>query len=441
MVYGDAMTVLHLESLLPYDSRLSERETRIGRWSLSVLAEAFGTPLYVYDSATLRDKAKEIKDAFAPLGARISFAAKACSTIGVLRRFEHCGLDVDVASEGEMVAALRAGFSPKRIHFHGNCKSDHELQFAVRTQIRAIVVDGCDELERLAVVAQGMQRSVAVMVRIALPLEAETHPSLQTSGLGSKFGIPVNSEEEHRAIRSLLVHPALTFVGLHTHLGSQITDPRIYARATRYMGEPVARFARAGLACQEVSLGGGWATAYTAEDKSLSASAVATAIAEAGRELNNVRLAVEPGRALVARAAVAMYRVGSVKHAPSGRIIAVDGGMGDNPRPALYNARYTAFVPDRPLAPSIGPAAVVGRYCEAGDVLVREAELPQVAVGDFIAIPMSGAYQLSMASSYNLVPQPAAVLVDSHDARLVTKRATVADMLEREIGFSEWRLS
>jgi diaminopimelate decarboxylase len=429
-----------MNSLLPRDCVIASRDTRIGRWSVSALASAFGTPLYMYDAVTLRENAREVREAFAPLGARVSFAAKACSTIGVLRSFQRCGLDVDVVSEGEMVAAIRAGFRPEQMHLHGNCKSDHELQFAVRTGIRAVVVDSADELVRIAAVAKAIQRVVSVMIRVSLPLETETHPSLQTSGRGSKFGVIADSDEENWVTAMLLEHRDLAFVGLHTHLGSQITDPNIYRRAAGDMVHVVRRFADAGLRSQELSMGGGWAVAYTPEDLTLSAPAVADAIAEGVKPLDGVRTAVEPGRALVAGAALAVYRVGAVKIGLHGRMVAVDGGMGDNPRPALYNARYTAFLPDRPLDTPTGEADIVGRYCESGDVLARAVPLPEVSMGDLVCIPVSGAYQLSMASSYNLVPQPASVIVDGRDARLMTRRATINEMLSREVGYSDWKL-
>lgn len=434
------MTSIGTTSLLPRDCVVEPQNTRIGRWSISALASAFGTPLYVYDAVTLRHNAREAQEAFAPLGARVSFAAKACSTIGVLRTFQRCGVDVDVVSEGEMVAAIRAGFHPERIHFHGNCKSDHELQFAVRHGIRAVVVDGADELARLVDVAALIGRTVPVMVRVSLPLEAETHPWLQTSGRGSKFGVVADSAEERRVVALLVDHPDLTFLGLHTHLGSQITHPEIYRRAAHEMVQVVRRFAEAGLRSEELGIGGGWAVAYTDEDVSLAPAAVAEAITEGVSCLDGVRVAVEPGRALVAEAAVAVYRVGAVKLVPGGRMVAVDGGMGDNPRPALYNARYTAFLPNRPLDAPTGEADVVGRYCEAGDVLARAAPLPEVGVGDLVCVPVSGAYQLSMGSNYNLVPQPASVIVDGRDARLMTRRGTISDMLSREVGYSDWKL-
>lgn len=401
---------------------------------------AFGTPLYVYDAVTLRDNSRDVQAAFAPLGARVSFAAKACSTIGVLRTLQQRGLDIDVVSQGEMVAAIRAGFRPEQIHLHGNCKTDRELQFGIRVGIRAIVVDSADELARLASLSPASGQATNVMIRMSLRLEAETHPWLQTSGAGSKFGVMPRSAEEDRILRLLAEESGVRFIGLHTHLGSQITDADIYRRAACEMAHVAGRFVEHGLRSEEVSIGGGWAIAYSAGDAVLSPGAVASALRDGNSGLDRVRLAIEPGRALVGNAAVALYRVGSVKMRESGRIVAVDGGMGDNPRPALYGARYTAFLPDRATEEPIGNADIVGRYCEAGDVLARDVPLPDVSVGDVVCVPASGAYQLSMANNYNLVPPPASVMVDGRDARLMTRRATIGDMLAREAGYSDWRL-
>jgi diaminopimelate decarboxylase len=431
------MTPTEISSLLPLDCEVTACDTRIGRWSVSALALAFGTPLYVYDAVTLRENAREVREAFAPLGARISFAAKACATIGVLRCLQQCGVDVDVVSEGEMEAAIRAGFRPDQIHLHGNCKSDRELQLGVGNGIRAVVVDSADELSRLAAVAESSGRQASIMVRVALQLQAETHPWLRTSGRGSKFGVEAESSDENHVIAALRTCPRLTFVGLHTHLGSQITERDLYRRAAQEMARVAQRFARAGLQSAEVSMGGGWAVAYMPDDVTLAADAVAEAVANGLNPLQDVRIAVEPGRALVARAAIALYHVGSVKNGPTGRIVAVNGGMGDNPRPALYNACYTAFLPERPLDMAAGEVDIVGRYCESGDVLARRVPLPEVRVDDLICVPVSGAYQLSMSSSYNLVPQPASVMVDGHDARLMTRRAAISDLFSREVGFSD----
>jgi diaminopimelate decarboxylase len=266
------------------------------------------------------------------------------------------------------------------------------------------------------------------MLRLALSVGAETHPYLLTSGADTKFGL---APEESRAALSFLAGSAsLSLVGLHAHPGSQISDARVYEAVLRCLLETVDTAKAHGLAVEEVSIGGGWAVPYRPEDAELTPEALATALGDSSPD--TIRLAVEPGRFLVARAGVAMYRVRSVKERPAGRLVAVDGGMGDNPRPAIYGARYLAMpVRDSELA-GPGRDRLVGRYCEEGDVFVKGANVP-VAANDLVVVPVSGGYQLSMASTYNLVPQPAVVLVSEGQARLAVRRATRADLLAREL--------
>jgi diaminopimelate decarboxylase len=418
--------------ILPDSATFDGDYLSIGGCPIATLAETYGTPLYVYDEATLRNSASRICAAFAPINPRVSYAAKACATIGVLRVLERAGLGLDVVSAGELDAGLRAGFDPDRIHLHGNFKTHAELHLAIRHNIHAVVVDNLDELIELQATCRMVGRRSRVMLRIALNLSAETHPHLRTSGSSSKFGIFQGSADLDAALGRICRDDTLHLIGIHTHLGSQITDPEIYRRAAEALVAAAGLFRQNCPGLQEVSVGGGWAVAYRPEDTTLDPETVATAVAPAFRAEPAIRLAVEPGRALVARAAVSLYRVGPVKKVVKKRIIAVDGGMGDNLRPALYGAEYTALVDGRAFSNPIGVADIVGRYCEAGDVLVREALLPEVSRGDLLCVPVSGAYQVSMVSVYNLVPPPAVVMVANGKATLLTRRATVDDLLARE---------
>ncbi|HEX6508698.1 MAG TPA: diaminopimelate decarboxylase [Chloroflexota bacterium] len=424
------MNSVTLQTLLPDCCHVSESDTRVGRHSLADLAARFGTPLYIYDAATLRSSARTVIDAFAPLKARVSYASKACAILGVLRVICQSGLGLDAVSGGELHAGLKAGFEPKSIHLHGNVKTDTELDAAVCTGVHAVVVDSLAEVERLDRVCSQLGAKVGVMIRLSLPVEAETHPHLQTSGAGTKFGVLRSAEEEAALIRIVLGSCRLRFMGLHVHLGSQITDVEVYRQAASQMAAAVSEYATAGLESEELSMGGGWAVPYVPGDTTLDPRDVAGALGDTLATFPDVRPAVEPGRALVARSALALYRVASIKHRFAGRIISVDGGMGDNPRPALYGARYTAFLSRLPLAESNGPADVVGRYCESGDVLARQVSLPEVREGDMLCVPVSGAYQLSMASSYNLVPPPAAILVDGDEVTVIRRRPTPDQLLE-----------
>jgi diaminopimelate decarboxylase len=271
------------------------------------------------------------------------------------------------------------------------------------------------------------------MLRINLPIEAYTHRSLRTTGHASKFGVDADSVEI-RALAGGSDRGCLyRFVGLHAHLGSQISAPDVYVSAAQKLAELIS-VVRDGRDELDLSLGGGWAVPYRRGDSALTAAQVASAVAPVLDRVEGVRLAVEPGRALVARSAVALYRVGAVKNRGGRRIVSVDGGMGDNPRPALYGSRYTVINLKCPLARPVLPRAdIVGRYCESGDILAVKASLPAVEPGDLLEVPVAGAYQLAMASAYNLVPQPAVVMIDGGRIRLAVRRATVDDLLHRDL--------
>lgn len=395
--------------------------------SISDLADAYGTPLYVFDESAVRQAARRTVRAFQGMDTRVSFAAKACATVAVLQIIRHEGVELDVVSAGEMEAARRAGFEPCSMHLHGNVKTDAELVEAVREGVRAIVLDSLAELERLRQICNELRANASVLLRLALPLQADTHPSLRTAAT-SKFGF--DSAAEAQAIDMLRGCERVRLIGLHCHLGSQITDASLYRRSLESLASRVDRLRDAGFLLEELSIGGGWAVPYRPGDAELTPHAVAAAVIGV---TTGLRLAIEPGRAIVARSALAVYRVATVKRVGSVRLVAVDGGMGDNPRPALYGAKYSVLPAAAPFRPSEGPVQVVGRYCESGDVLVHDSSLPEVMSGDLIVIPVAGAYQLSMAGSYNLVPPPAVTLVAAGAARLIVRRATTGDLLTREI--------
>lgn len=416
--------VLHL---LPDSAAIDSGQLRLAGYPLADLAAEYGTPLYLYDEQTLRAGARKAIAAFGP--GRVSFAVKACSTVGVLRILGEEGVGLDVVSDGEIRAGLCAGVEPSRMHLHGNLKTDSELCWAVTAGAHAIVLDNGEEIERLDAICRETRVSVRVMMRLDPPVTVQTHPSLNTSGLRSKFGFLWDSPELERALRRLEGHPRMHLVGLHIHLGSQIGDPTVYASAAgELLG--LARPLRArGFPLEELSVGGGWAVPCAPGDVELLPEQVAAVLPwEEG-----IRWTVEPGRALVGRAGIAVYRVGAIKWRDGKRLIMVDGGMGDNPRPALYGARYAALAPTRMDVPTLEPARVLGRYCESGDVLARDVHLPEMQAGDLLAIPVSGAYHLSMASTYNLVPVPPAVLVGDGYHCSLTRRATPQDLLAREL--------
>ncbi len=412
------------------------------------LAEEYGTPLYLYDGATFRHRLAELRDALArhyPGPARVAYAAKACFTPGLARRLQAVNVGLDVVSGGEMALAREAGFDPARVHLHGNNKSLDELQSALDWGIGRIVVDSLDELEWLdALVAEQsggsqsgaigksrlLERAQAIWLRLTPGLDVKAHPYRKTGHAASKFGLHMAGPDcpAAQALARARESAWLDVTGLHTHLGSQIFDPAAYVAAIKCLLDFAAahRFVPA-----ELSPGGGWGVPYAPSEWRLCKdsgvlegstppvqkwiAAVSRAIVEAcqARDWPLPYLVVEPGRWLIAPAAVALYSVGTRKVAADGtRYVAVDGGMADNPRPALYGARYTAFLANRALEPPDELVTIVGRFCESGDVLVRDVRLPHPRPGDLLAIPVAGAYQLSMASRYNLAPAPVALWLE-----------------------------
>lgn len=396
---------------------------------LTVLAEEYGTPLYIYDGATVRAQISRLQLLLRQnytAEADIAYAAKAYFPLALAKKLANLGISADVASVGELRIAQKAGFDTDRVHLHGNNKSEEELAAALDWGVHAIAVDNLDELEFLDMLAGRIARPVKIWLRITPDLHVQTHPHIQTAHAGSKFGLHIQNGEAVTAIRRALTSPWLRLTGLHTHLGSQLFDPQPYARAVRELFQ-VAR--EANFIPAEFSPGGGWGVRYTSEDPDDDplpwVQSVSQAVQESCQHLNwpLPRLVLEPGRCLVARAGVALYRVGAQKTASDGtRIVAVDGGLGDNPRVALYQANYTACLANRADALEGEPVRIVGRFCESSDVLIADVRLPRFRRGDVLAVPVCGAYQLSMASNYNLTPRPASLWLEEGSVEILQPR-------------------
>jgi diaminopimelate decarboxylase len=407
------------------------------------LAESFGTPLYVYDEATIRSRAtayRESLEAAYTGESRVCYAAKAYCAPWLLRIVADEGLGLDVVSGGELFTAQRVGFPVERVYFHGNNKSEAELRQATASQVGRIVVDNLDEVDALERIGARQD----VLLRVAPSVEAHTHAHILTGALDTKFGVSVETGAAEEAARRLIASSTLRLVGLHAHIGSQIFDLEPYRQTLRRVFGLAARLRdRAGFVMREISPGGGYGVRYTSEDDepiapAAAARAVAEAVSEAAAQHGFLAslpsLTIEPGRSIIAPSGVALYRVGSIKTIQGVRTYAaMDGGMADNIRPTAYGARYTPLLANRVLEPADATVAVAGRYCESGDVLVKDAVLPGPRVGDLIAVPSSGAYQMSMASNYNMVPRPAVVVVRDGAARLARRRETYEDLLSAEL--------
>jgi diaminopimelate decarboxylase len=414
----------------------------IGGVTAVKLAEKHGTPLYVYSEDAIRDLMREYTSALSGVYPQhaIVYAGKAYLTMRMAEIVHQEGLWLDVSSGGELFIALRAGFPPGRIVFHGNNKSIDEIAMAVSSGVGRIAIDNVTELERVQREAASKGVVQGVFLRLTPGIDPETHEYLATGVIDSKFGIPMHSGEHLTAVGMTLDSPNLALKGIHCHIGSQIFDDSPFHLAANIMVDFAAEVRdKLGYVIPELDLGGGLGVRYreAGEDSGIRRHLRNTAQRVAERCLRNglptPKLFFEPGRSLVAAAAVTLYTVGTVKTLPNGCLIAaVDGGMSDNPRPVLYGAEYEA-IPARPYGDrELYDFRVVGKHCEEGDTLIRSAKLPMLSPGDVIAVPVSGAYQYAMRSNYNHLPHPAVVHVADRQSFVVVERQTLADLIAKE---------
>ena len=408
-------------AVFPIGSRVNDRgHLEVGGCDVVELASEYGTPAYIYAEDDVRARARAYLDA---LRARtddfeVLFASKAAPFTAAYALCAEEGLSVDVASGGELYMALRGGFDPERIYLHGNNKTEADLGAAIEAGVGHVIVDSFDELDRLERIAAG--RSQRVLVRVTPGIRPDTHHRIATGQEDSKFGIPL--AQLPRAVERC-AQAGLELRGLHAHVGSQVFDLDVY--------ETLAEVLVAAGEFPVVNMGGGFAVAYTRDQRPPAAADYARAMLE--RLPDDVEVLCEPGRSLVANAGVSLYKIGTVKEIPGVRTyVAVDGGMADNIRPMLYDAVYEAEIADR-----FGDSAacrIVGMHCESGDVLIRDGALADPRPGDVLTIPATGAYGHAMASNYNAVPRPPVIFCRDGDARVVVRRETYDDLTARELG-------
>ncbi|MGW7327082.1 diaminopimelate decarboxylase [Streptomyces sp. NPDC054840] len=411
----------------------------VGGVPLSEIADRFDTPTYVLDEGEVRGRCRTYSAAFPD--ADVLYAAKAFLSRAMVRWVREERLGLDVCSAGELELAVTAGFPPERIVLHGNAKSPRDLAAALRLGVGRIVIDSPSEIARIAA-AVGPAGRQKVMVRVVPGVSAGGHDKIRTGTEDQKFGLSLTDGGAQHAVARILGQPQLELTGLHCHIGSQITEVKPYLVALRRMIGLMARIRDThGLVLPELDMGGGHGIAYRPGEPTLDITALArrmrTELVDgcAAAGLPVPRLAVEPGRAVVGPAGVALYRVLTVKHTGEKVFVAVDGGMSDNPRPALYGVRYAPRLVGRHSTAGLRTVTVVGRHCEAGDILASDVQLPgDIHPGDLLAVPVAGAYQLSMASGYNLVGRPAVVAVHEGTARLLVRRESLEDYRSRDIG-------
>ena len=426
-------------ALWPHTTHVDEAgRLTVGGVALTDIADEVGSPAYVLDEADFRHRARRYRKELP--GSKVVYAGKALLTTAVARWAAEEKLGVDVCSGGELATALAGGVDASRIVYHGNAKSYDELQAAVQAGVGRIVVDSMMDITYLAALAYRPQN---VLVRVTPEIDIHGHPAVATGVADQKFGFSLTGGQVAEAVARIVDEPMLRLVGLHCHIGSQVTEAEHYGEAVRRMIVAMADVRRAHrLVLGELNIGGGHGVPYVSGDPELELKDLelfvddALDAACAAERFPRPTIVVEPGRALIARAGVTLYRVQSVKVRPGGRtFVAVDGGMSDNPRVALYGANYTATLANRhPLGPS-RKMTIVGRHCESGDEIVRDAELPtDIHPGDLIAVACTGAYHHSMASTYNLVGRPPLVAVRDGHIRTLVRRETVADLMARDRG-------
>ncbi len=398
------------------------------------LAKEYGTPLYVIDEDMLRQRATDFQKAMKkhfPQG-EVIYAGKALFCQALCDIVNELGLSLDVVSGGELYVALKSGYPPEKIYFHGNNKSLDELKMALNNNVGTIVVDNWFELNNLEELAKEMQKKPRIYLRIAPGIEAHTHVHIQTGQEDSKFGF--TKDDALLAAKKASLSPNLDLKGLHCHVGSQIVNLESFTITAKVMSEIKAKIEREiSKEIEELDLGGGLGIQYLPEDPYISPDEFVKAIS-LGLTDSNIKLRVEPGRYLIGQAGITLYTIGSKKEIPGLRTyVAVDGGMTDNPRVALYDAKYHAVLANKPQKEKTDLVSIAGKCCESGDMLVWDIMLPHIEPGDILAVFSTGAYNYSMASNYNLLPRPAMIFVRDGIPRMVVRRETYEDLLLRDI--------
>ncbi|HCJ79849.1 MAG TPA: diaminopimelate decarboxylase [Desulfotomaculum sp.] len=414
----------------------------IGGCDTVELARKFGTPLYVIDEALFRQKCREYYREFIEKNkAEVVYAAKALLTAAICRLIEEEGLGLDIVSGGELYTALQAGFPVSRLYFHGNNKSAAEIKFALEAGVGCFVVDNLYELEMLNHLAKEIPTQVNILLRVTPGVEAHTHEYIKTGQIDSKFGLVIENGQALAGIKRALEMNGVKLNGLHCHIGSQIFELESYEHTAEVLLNFSAQVYReTGWVPADLNLGGGLGIYYAAGDRPCSIQEYAEVLITALQKnalkhhLSVPRLIVEPGRSICGPAGSTVYTVGAVKNIPGVRkYVTVDGGMSDNPRPALYQSRYEACLASKAAQPPVETVSVAGKCCESGDMLIWDIELPLVESGDILVVSCTGAYNYTMSMNYNRLPRPAMVLVNDGQADLILQRETYSDLIRNEV--------
>lgn len=420
----------------------SSGHLEIGGIDAVELAKRYKTPLWVIDEAGFRENCRVFRDAFQALGDNmVLYACKALCTTALCKIVADEGLGLDVVSGGELFTAINSGFPMEKVYFHGNNKSYDELKMAVSFGVGRVVVDNFHELELLNDICVGQQVKQDILLRITPGVEAHTHEFIKTGQIDSKFGFTLPDGQAAEAVQKALQCDALSLVGLHCHIGSQIFEMESFEHASQLMMQFMADIQRLnGHQFDELDIGGGFGIYYSPGDEPGRSCEWARAVVEtvkikaAEHNLRVPRIIAEPGRAIVGPVGITLYTIGSVKDIPGiRRYVAVDGGMADNPRPALYDSKYVALVANKADQKAQETVSIAGKCCESGDMLIWNTELPPVESGDILAVFATGAYNYAMSSNYNRLPRPAMLIVRDGQAHLILKRETYQDLLKNDL--------
>ena len=435
-----------IAALLPDTTSISQEGVlHIANHSLPELAHTHGTPLYIFDRATIINSCQHyqraFQEAYSASPFRILYASKAYLSPVIARLMGEQGMGLDVVSAGELLVAQQANVPMHLISFHGNNKSEAELRLALQLHVGQVVLDNWSELEKFTQIARQTGQTPAVLLRVAPDVETDTHKYLQTGHSASKFGFPLGNGEAKAAALRIIRNGQLRFMGLHAHSGTLLREVHPYQQCLeRLLSLAAELYHETQWWPQEISPGGGWAvptlehgTPPDLKELALALdSTMRRELSSLGTNLPAPTLLIEPGRSIIARAGVALYRIGARKVTSGGvTYLFIDGGMGDNIRPALYGASYTALAVEHMHASSQENVSVAGRYCESGDIVIEQVSLPFLHEGDLLMLPCAGAYCLPMASNYNLVPRPAVLLIDEQHVQLMERRETYDDIFAR----------
>jgi diaminopimelate decarboxylase len=406
-----------------------QKHLEIGGCDAVDLIKEFGSPIFVLDEETIRNRCKQYVDTFKKhySNTQVIYASKALCAAGVLKIVTSEGLGVDVSSGGELYTALKSGCDPKKIYFHGNNKPAKELKEGLEAGVGRIVVDNLDELNRLDEVANEIGKSAEIIIRVNPGIEAHTHEYIQTGKIDSKFGVPLGQLDAF--IKEVSNKKLITLVGLHAHIGSQIFDVKPFVDEVKLIADLVSKYK-----LSEINIGGGIGIDYLESDDAPGIESFAKEIAMALKGKSDAKLILEPGRSIVGTAGVTLYTIGGIKDIPNVRkYVFVDGGMADNPRPILYQAIYDAKLANKPDQKGSEKVTVAGRFCESGDILIKDIMLPKIEVGDILMVLTTGAYGYSMASNYNRVGRPAIILVNRGEATLIVKSESYEDLIANDV--------